>query len=648
MEDGLRLGDGLSKIQRQRACDMCRRKKRRCDGGERCSRCLENNWTCTYVDPAANRAVYDSEPISDLYDNDYVENLKQRLEHAEAALAGPPLISRAIRSLTKPFTPPHPDDFGYIDIADSFRALSLEGPPPDPGFQGKSSAAMLVKAAVEVKPGQTSRSQIIDQNRPPKPWTLRPWKPDPRPDLSFPDDHLLVTLVSLYFTRVNAFLPLLHRPGFEQCLSQRLHRHHIGFASTLLLVCAVGSLYLTNADVSNQERQALGWRWYNQVELCGHKLRHQPTLYDLQAYCLAAEFLIFTSNPRFCWSIVSFGLRLTEDMGAHRFKARTITAEEELETRAVWILLLFDTQLSAALGRSPVFSPLEFDIDLASECNDEHWGISGPGYQPLGQPSIVVFFNCLLHLYRILLFTLQIFYCTTRTNMRLGITNLPAVALQVESALDKWFASIPPHLVWDPARPDTLFFDQSAAINCYYYYVRILVCRPFLPATRPGAQMHREGPPAVSKCTEAAQACISIADVHRRRRPDIPLLFSQTPVFTAAMVLLLNVWDKSSKLQNPSQALAHVHTGIAVLKSQQERWPSSVFSLSSLERLASMDPPDGANALWNSTADHNMDGIPEILGTAHPQHAGPEVIIPAFVGDEEIYTTRFHRPHNID
>lgn len=87
---------------------------------------------------------------------------------------------------------------------------------------------------------------------------------------------------------------------------------------------------------------------------------------------LAAQYLYFTSNPRFCWSIVGFGLRLAEDIGAHRHKNWTtmLTAEEELEKRAMWyvafrrhlfgiilnpistrMLLMFDTQLSCALGR---------------------------------------------------------------------------------------------------------------------------------------------------------------------------------------------------------------------------------------------------------------------------------------------------------
>ncbi|KAJ7664241.1 fungal-specific transcription factor domain-containing protein [Mycena rosella] len=296
----------------------------------------------------------------------------------------------------------------------------------------------------------------------------------------------MVSLVSLYFSSVNPLIPLLHRPTFEQCIGRRLHEDEPGFASTVLLVCALGSLYLP--EVSRQERETLGWKWYNQVELCGHTLKNLPALYDLQAYCLAAEFLNLTSNPRFCWSIVGFGLRLVEDMGAHRLKsaARPISAEEELEKRAFWRVNICSGHLSAALGRSAVFDPPGFDMDLPSECDDEYWGISGPGAQPPGIPSSVSFFNSILNLYRIFHFTLRIFYCTTRSHTFMKIRHLWPIATQLGSTLDKWFSSIPQHLIWDPVHPDALFFDQSAALHCFHCYVRILIYRPFLPAVRPG------------------------------------------------------------------------------------------------------------------------------------------------------------------
>jgi hypothetical protein len=126
--------------------------------------------------------IQNSPPAS--YDNDYIEALKRRLQTVEASLrqlthlARPqaPLFARVIQSTAKPLLPPDPEDSEFLDVLDSFRVLSIHSAPtPDPGFRGKSSAAMLVKAAVEVKAGGLHvKSQLNRRIPPAKPFYLKP------------------------------------------------------------------------------------------------------------------------------------------------------------------------------------------------------------------------------------------------------------------------------------------------------------------------------------------------------------------------------------------------------------------------------------------------------------------------------------------
>ncbi|KAJ6548645.1 fungal-specific transcription factor domain-containing protein [Mycena capillaripes] len=473
---------------KRRPCDRCRRLKRLCDGGVICISCAALDLICTYQEAAVSRNVPDIRDPTGSYAHDYVENLELRLKTAEEAFQrqrepGPEhLVSGLLKGLMKPIAP-HPDDSEPLGIEASFQALSLNGSPPDPGFQGTFSDAMLVQVAVAVKSGQPS---INDPKvSAPKPWPLTPWEDNSVvPHLSLPDLGLTSSLVSLYFLHVNAFLPILHRRIFEDAFSQRLHLHRDDFVSTLLLVCALGSLYLTDSSMSKQDRLKLAWNFYNQVELCGHSLRRQPTTYDLQAYCLTAHFLICTFNPRASWSMVGFGLQFVQDIGAHRrnLRATTISTEEELEKRAGWILIVLDAQLGAALGRSTTMNPFELDIGLPSDCDDQYWKFSGPGVQPRHIPSTVAFFNSIVDLYRILHFLLKNLYSTSRYYTAARVEDLHALAAVLDSALDKWFRSIPEHLIWDPGCHNTLFFEQSAALYCYYYYMRMLIHRPFIPA----------------------------------------------------------------------------------------------------------------------------------------------------------------------
>ncbi|KAJ7840058.1 fungal-specific transcription factor domain-containing protein [Mycena olivaceomarginata] len=663
--------ENVPKKRRQRACDMCRRRKR--DGGDVCDNCNKSNLICTYAEPAAismrNTAhIQNSPPAS--YDNDYIEALKQRLQTVEASLrqlthlARPqaPLFARVIRSTAKPLLPPDPEDSEFLDVLDSFRVLSIHSAPtPDPGFRGKSSAAMLVKAAVEVKAGGLQvKSQLNHRIPPAKPFYLKPWQDHPTTPshtLSFPADHLTVSLISLYFSNVNSFIPVLHRGLFEDMFSQQLHKNDLGFGTILLLVCALGSLYLTDTTVSNLDRSNLAWACYNQVELCGQALSRPPTLWDIQAYGLAVQFLHSTSDLRLAWVVAGFGLRLAQDIGFHRHKfSDPISIDEELEKRAFWTLLYLDTQLSGALGRSAVHDPI--DLDLTMPC------------QPANKSSTMAFFTSLINLYRILHFSQRTLYTIHANHVRMDrINDLPHSAAEMEVALDRWFSTIPYYLSWDPERPDTLFFDQSAALFCVYQYTRITIHRPFVPGL---SLLMPPDPSALGRCTEAARACIRVADIQRRRRPSNPLIFSQSPLFTSAMMLILDKLINPLGTSNPTADLTLISTAIDIFKNQQQHWPSSGFFLTVLEQLVSTGylddhqdifapnlPPNVEDALarrqaevailgemssWPGPASSHAPRLPR----ASVDHPPPEVAIPpAFVGDEEILPRRIRPPRVI-
>ncbi|KAF8193968.1 fungal-specific transcription factor domain-containing protein [Mycena galopus ATCC 62051] len=580
------------KKHRHRACDVCRHMKRRCDGNPTCSHCLSYGVPCTYVQPSVPRPRHprkslDPKQFLTPKDQDHVARLKQRLNDAEAALGELERgetskliwIDPAVNWIANPFTP-HPDDAAFVDIVKSFQSLSLDSTHADPGFRGRSSTAMLVKAAMSVKPSQPHKSPAAytprTSNRPENLSVV------PHRLQAFPSDPLMMSLISQYFANLNLLLPLLRRPLFLECIRQQLHLRHNGFAAVLLLVCALGSLYLT--DVPTEDRRRLAWKWYDEVELCGHSLRQQPTYYDLQAYCLATTFLHFTSNPRFAWSVAGFGLRFAEDLGAHRQKPTANTTKEELEKRTMWILLMLDIYISDPLGRPRALNRYDLDIVLPSDCDDdEYWELWGPGRQLKDRPWTMSFFNNLVGLTRIVHITHNALYCNVVDRHAAETVDPKATIKQLDSALNTWFSQIPQHLAWDLALPDVLLGDQSAIFACIYYHARILIHRSTLTAVPivPLDALARK------MCTEAARACIGIADAQRRCRPDHPLLFSQNPVFTAGMALVVDLAGNTDNVRDPAPDLALIRTAIDVLRSQQQRWPSSEFYVTVLEGLLS-------------------------------------------------------------
>lgn len=100
----------------------------------------------------------------------------------------------------------------------------------------------------------------------------------------------MAELVDLFFTRCNLFLPILHRPTFEQGIASGLHRENPGFGGTVLLACAIASRYSSDPRVflaeANSEHSA-GWKWFDQVLMVPQSRLAPPSLYDLQKYCVS-------------------------------------------------------------------------------------------------------------------------------------------------------------------------------------------------------------------------------------------------------------------------------------------------------------------------------------------------------------------------
>ncbi|KAF7369359.1 Zn(2)-C6 fungal-type domain-containing protein [Mycena venus] len=567
------------------------------NGGATCIHCLKRNLSCTYVEPAAVRFRYNNRTV--LPEDPSPAPLRQ-VDIAPRAMpaAVPHHYSNSPRPRsTDPIVFPAPHtSFGLARDSSPDRAVQPEFWPRD--HTDNSS------------PSQ-HQSLTLDGC------------------FSFPDHQFMWTLVSLYFENVNPFIPLLHRPTFENSLNQKHQVHDKAFASTLLLVCAIGSVYLPEPN-----HEMLGWQWYNQVELDSHFLQ-KPSLHDIQTYCLVALFLAHSSNSRTCLTIVGYGLQLAKNVIADReMDGSPRDADEDLMNRAVSILVLFDTQFRGALGRSAVSFIPEIDMILPSESDDE-----------------VAFLNSFLNLHSILRCALRFSCNTTQSGTTEGRRDVTKTVSELNSRLNSWFSSIQQHFKWDQFRQDEIVFDQSAALHSCYYYTRILIHRPFITVTGSNAfevggaglipaedsgLIVGQGIPAVEACNNAARACAQISEIQRRRRPNNPLLFSPGPVSASATVLILNMWNTGKTLQD----IRYIHTCLDVLQAQKQKWPSSGAFFSTVKQLV---PAEILSAYdFQPAQDYDSAG-----DSSHPSpRDGLDVIPPALVGDEDIGAKGLHQFHS--
>ncbi|KAJ7051548.1 fungal-specific transcription factor domain-containing protein [Mycena amicta] len=730
-ENGME-GHRGKKRRTARACDVCRRRKNRCDGsqvdGDTCSTCLELHLECTYLEGAAKRTLAGST---------YIQTLEARLERAEtqvkqlrAALTAAHLarstealdkkadtttmslhsLRAALRSCLGPPSPPSTEDLEHLAVAKQLEQLRIGADSSaQVRFLGTSSGVDLVKATMDLKADVNARerrnasgghsngveSRAFDADdeddrggtsgasgselawtsasRRPEYWTYKRWETTAlrAHTYTFPPLALMNELVDLYFAQVNMYLPLLHRPTFERGVRDGLFLRNDPFAATVLLVCAVASRWHSDPRVGAPDGIGVGlddgygrgpvsygeayppstpfehptnpnpslgadaaggpgsgsgldcgWAWFDQVPLVGKHTFGQATLYDLQAYCLAIQFLENSSAPQGSWIMIGIALRLAQDLGIHRRSAHIEqpSVEREQMKRAFWVLVYKDRIVSSVIGRPCVLQHDECDIDLPIECDDEYWEHpTRPFQQPPGIPSRVTFFNTLMALNHILAFSMKLLYSLGKVRDAFSVVDESweqHVVTELDSALNTWRDRVPEHLRWDPDRANSVFFDQSVALQCGYYHLQILVHRPFIPMIRKSAP---SALPSLAICTNAARSCANVVDIQRRRKAGVPVVFNFYAVFTSGLVLLLNVWSEKRTGLEPADAtrdIANVHKCMAVVKLCEDRWQHAGLLwdlLAELPSVGQMPPP-------SNTCNNN----PSFTPPSKPENCSPE------------------------
>ncbi|KAG6907784.1 hypothetical protein DXG01_007391 [Tephrocybe rancida] len=469
-----------------------------------------------------------------------------------------PAPRRFIRHLgsSRSPSPPPDDDESTRYLKDDFERLHITA--NDPRYFGKSSGIKLIRDTLDLKNMCIGKDNTVP---PEQTWSgiRRPlqWITPPAltvPTFTFPDPDLITSLIDLYFKHVNCYFPLLHRPTFERDVSSGLHHTNSAFAGTLILLCAVAARYSNDLRVMDDPKEpgeepdphSSGWKWFSQVPLVRATPLAPPCLYELQFFALVGQFLQASSVPQACWTIVGIGIRVAQDVGAHRRKSRgEHTVEDELWNRSC------------------------FDIEMPVECDDEYWEHPDPELRwrqptPEKTPSKIVYFNVYIRLNQILAFLLRtvvrVFvsfklfcmiipahiisekYATNKSRILHGFGGQQweeNIVSELDSALNAWMATLPDHLRWDPSRPDEIYFNQSASLFCFYQHIQILVHRPFIPS--PHQPNKALSFPSLAICTNAARACSNALDIQRKRYGTAPPPLTTT-AFSAGVILLLGIW----------------------------------------------------------------------------------------------------------
>ncbi|KAJ7301505.1 hypothetical protein DFH08DRAFT_827461 [Mycena albidolilacea] len=484
----------------QLACDACRQK--RSDGlrisTKKCSFCVENGLDCTYSGAPAVTALearlaltedllrkagafllapqFSPDGAHPPGTTDSAEwSRESSVLKAVTAASGSGVVEMAvmsIRAINERERECEKGDFAHMELD---------------GYLGQSSGATLLKTAIDLKAQYTASDSHLQRlpgsrGRRSEYWTATPWVTEVNtPQYTFPPPDLLSALEDLYFEHNSVYISLLHHPTFERALADDLHLRDDKFGANVLIVCAIASSFSVDPRVFDSERPfSCGWKYFTQVTL-ELEIYATPTLYDLQRYC----FLEGSPLPQGTWALVGVGIRMAQEVSAHRRQTRPHTVETELWRRAFRVLVAFDRMVSCGVGRA---CAMQYE-------------------------KYVRF--CLI---------LSLPYSLDKTRNLFAMEDHAweeRIVVELDSALNKWADGMPAHLQWDPHREDPVFFNQSVALYRAYYHVQMITHRPFIPMVR---EM-----PTLAVCTNAARSCIRVADVwHQRMGDSRPVIILRT------------------------------------------------------------------------------------------------------------------------
>ncbi|KAJ3883882.1 fungal-specific transcription factor domain-containing protein [Lentinula edodes] len=565
---------GGSRKRQPNACNYCRRRKVRCDsatrGGEACSNCISMKIDCLHTvprkkrgPPAGRSAQLKSDNIKALTESilssvpynlpenktelqQILRELASYIRILEKQLAMVQMSSSDLGNGSPEPIPVHagePSTSGFQDdhddtdeLSETLKKLQFS---QSPERYSASNRLMLIKSGIAANQGNGMDTNQ-DVFKRPVFWTIQPWQctNEPQlPPLIFPPQDLLDRLIDLWFVKSQPYFPLFHRPTFERSVISGLHYHDRHFGETLLAMCALSARHSDDPrTLTHASALSAGFKWMQQVHPAPITFSEAPSLMQVQKLILYVMFMQTTSMPYSSLGLTGLGIRLLQDVGAHRKKSTPPTVAGELWKRAFWILNYIDLSLSINLGRPRAMTSDDYDAEFPIECDDEYWEQSGElaFKQPLGKLCQLSYWIHMLKLVGILE-TVQRATSSVRPRRKpdpdASFLRQQAV-IEIDKALGAWLENIPAQLKWDPQRQDTVSFHQSAMLYIMYFFLRMETYRNGLATY----------PTSLEVCVNAAHSCIHIVEAHCKR--DYLSLGPQmlAAIANSGIVLLINIW----------------------------------------------------------------------------------------------------------
>ncbi|KAL1852158.1 hypothetical protein Plec18170_005882 [Paecilomyces lecythidis] len=503
-----------------RACDICKKKKIRCDGTLPCSTCTKRKYVCTYT-AKYGRGRPPTPPRSTSVLN---EQLSADSESLNTSCwnknSHPPFYtdSNGILEAQRPADIPSrasPDIENEGQYFDPTSGLNFLHRAWNKLFSQKDDT-------VTHGTNETDRNQLLTSAGD----RLFCVNENEDPFTCIPDPSTCTTLLRFYFGTCVVTYHMFHRKTVEAWMEALLRNRTQDQPMTrslgnprcaiLLTIMAIATLRWekVNGTVS-AENDATALRQSDQLFYTAMTLtdteRGFPRLESAQARLIQVLYLLQTSRMNKAWYTFGNTFHITLSLGMHRHRddkrdvpfssGRSNYITLQCCKRTFWVAYTIDRYLSVVFGRPRLYQDEDIDQRFPDNVNDEDMAPQGP-LTP-GDPEDCRVDALIMHakIARIIGKASRMVY----TVGEMPTHDQIATARQLRSELREWRSGLPPHL--GTVKPSTLvprFRRQAVALQLAYFHAIIHVNRPFL--------LGNETEDSVTECINAAKSSLELVD----------------------------------------------------------------------------------------------------------------------------------------
>ncbi|KAL5114042.1 hypothetical protein ACEQ8H_008098 [Pleosporales sp. CAS-2024a] len=412
-----------------RACDMCRKKKIKCDGKmPSCTHCQNYKTECIFTQVEKKR-----QPPKGAK---YIEGLENRLARMESLMRLSGVLpddddgSTDLATLEKRLadragqsaTPRNSDyDERRASIAPTAGATPVQPALPSPRsgtaspepdqeteqehkeedalaemmcslvtnncgetrYIGSSSGFSIFSPKgiqwVNEKTGDNSFRDMIstaavEDNK----WIQ--WRPDVFQDIfkrrvykQLPSKQEALSLLKDYFENFNCMFPLFHEPTFMHLVDKHYSKDPYegsGWWASLNVALAFAHRLRVMSNLVPAEEDEKAWQYLkNAMSVMVELTMRNTDLLSVQALLGVGLFLLGTPNPQPTYFFIATAMRLAHSIGLHKkgTNFNLNSAEVEQRKRVFWIAYMLDKDICLRSGRPPIQDDDDMNVELPSE-----------------------------------------------------------------------------------------------------------------------------------------------------------------------------------------------------------------------------------------------------------------------------------------